>query len=487
MRSARSLAAAAAALLAGGSLAACSLAPAYAPPALNAPLPAAYKELGPWTPASPADDAPRGDWWRVYGDATLDGLEQRVAAANPDLAAALARYDQARAYAAQARAALVPELDAAGSATQNRQSAHRPLRVGGPNAYDNDVLAGAVSYEFDLWGRVRNLVAAGKAEAQASAADVASVKLSLEAQLADAYLDLRGLDAQSKLLADTTDAYARALSLTEAQHEGGAVSGLDVDRARTQLQDARAQQADVAAQRALYEHEIAALVGVPASGFALPPLARLPDPPQIPVSAPSLLLQRRPDIAAAERRAFEANAGVGVARAAFYPTLSLDATGGVQSAGGINLLQAANSWWTLGPAAAVALFDGGRRKAVVREARARFDEASANYRSTVLAAFQQVEDNLALCNKLADEAREEAIAVEAARQTEDLAMTQYRMGAVTYLDVVTAQTADLQAERAALSIATRRLQASVDLVRALGGGWSGPGDLRMAQAGGGAP
>jgi multidrug efflux system outer membrane protein len=462
----------------GAAVAGCSLAPAYTPPALT--MPEAYKETGPWTPASPADAAPRGDWWTAYGDDTLNGLEQRIETGNPDLAAALARYDEARAYAAQARAALVPELDVSGSATQNRESTRRPLRVGGPNDYDNDLLTGTVSYEFDLWGRVRNLVAAGKAQAVASAADAASTRLSLEAQLADAYLNLRGLDAESKLLADTTDDYTRALTLTQAHHDGGAVSGLDVGRAETQLQTARAQQADVIAQRALYEHEIASLVGEPASTFSIAPVAVLPEPPQIPVAAPSLLLQRRPDIAAAERRAFAANAGIGVARAAFYPSITLDATGGYQTAGGINLLNAANSWWTLGPAAAVAVFDGGRRKAVVREARAQFNEASANYRSTVLTAFQQVEDNMTLCNKLADEGREQAAAVAAAQRTEALAMIQYRMGAVTYLDVVIAQTADLDAERSALAITTRRLQASVDLVRALGGGWKDAPAIRTA-------
>jgi outer membrane protein, multidrug efflux system len=455
-------------------LAGCSLAPAYAPPALTTPTPAAYKETGPWTPASPADAAPRGDWWTVYGDETLDALELKIETGNPDLAVALARYDEARAYASQARAALVPEVDLSASATENRQSTHRPLRVGGRNNYDNDLAGTTVSYEFDLWGRVRNTVAAGRARAEASGADAASVRLSLEAELADDYLNLRGLDAQAKLLADTTEAYGRALTLTQVQHDGGSVAGLDVDRAETQLQTARAQQADVAAQRALLEHAIASLVGEPASSFAIAPRARLPEPPQVPVAAPSRLLQRRPDIAAAERRAFAANADVGAARAAFYPDITLDASGGYQSAGGVNLLQAADSWWTLGPAAAVALFDGGRRKAVVRQARDRFDEASAGYRATVLAAFQQVEDNLALCGRLADEAREQSLAVDAARRTEALAMIQYRMGAATYLDVVVAQTADLEAQRTALRIAARRLQASVDLVRALGGGWSEP-------------
>ncbi len=461
-------------------LAGCSLAPAYAPPSLT--LPMTYKEVGPWTPASPADTAPRGDWWTVYGDATLDELEKRIEDHNPDLALALARYDEAQAFAAQARASLFPEVDLGGSATANRQSANRPLRIGGPNYYGDNVVNGTASYEIDLWGRVRNLVAAGKAQAQASAADAASVRLSLEAQLADAYLGLRGLDAEAKLLADTTKAYAIALKLTQTLHDGGAVPGLDVGRAQTQLQIARAQQVDVIAQRALFEHEIAALVGEPASIFSIPPLAQLPPPPEIPVAAPSLILQRRPDIAAAERRAAAANAMIGVARAALYPSISLDAIGGFENSGGLSLLNAADSWWTLGPTAAMTLFDGGRLRAQVRASRDQFDEASASYRSTVLAAFQQVEDNLALCNKLADEAREQLAGVAAAQHTEALAMVQYRMGAVTYLDVVTAQTTDLQAQITELAIETRRLQASVDLVRSLGGGWSEPAPLRASRA-----
>lgn len=459
--------------LAGSALAltACSLAPPYAPPAMT--MPTAYKETGPWTPASPADAAPRGPWWTVYGDETLNGLEQQIEAGNPNLALALARYDEAQANLAQARSYLVPEVDVGASATANRQSEHRPLRISSLfTYYQDDTIGGTIPYEFDLWGRVRNMVASGKAEAQASAADVASVRLSLEAEVADAYLNLRGLDAQSALLATTTDAYARALKLTEILHSGGAVAGLDVGRAQTQLETTRAAQTDIGAQRALYEHAIAALVGEPASVFSIAPKAQLPPPPQTPVSAPSLLLQRRPDIAAAERRAAAANARIGVARAALFPTLTLDATGGFQTAGHSNLLSAANSWWTLGPAVAMALFDGGRRKAVVRASRDQFDEASATYRATVLTAFQQVEDNLALSNRLADEVGQQRAAVVAAERTEALAMVQYRGGAVTYLDVVTAQTADLLAQRTELSIETRRLLAGVDLVRALGGGWS---------------
>ena len=452
-------------------LAGCSLAPAYAPPQITTP--SAFQETGPWTPASPADAAPRGDWWRMFTDQTLDDLESRIEKGNPDLAAALARYDQATGYLRQARSALVPELDAGGSTTRNRQSENKPLRVGGPNLYTSDILGGSASYELDLWGRVRNTVAAGKAQAQASAADVASVRLSLEARLADAYLGLRGLDAETRLLSDTVDAYDRALKLTQMRHDGGVISGLDVGRAQTQLQTAKAQLLDVQAQRILLQDAIASLVGEPAPAFALAPAPQLPSTPVIPVSTPSLLLQRRPDIAAAERRAAAANAGIGVARAAFFPSISLDATGGLQTGGGgANLLSAASSWWTLGPAAALTLFDGGRRRAGVAIARSRFDEASADYRSTVLAAFQEVEDNLALCNRLADEAREQAAAVDAAKRTEALSLDRYRQGAVTYLDVVTAQAADLEAQRASLSLAARRLQASVDLVRGLGGGWS---------------
>jgi len=453
-------------------LAGCTLAPPYTPPLVATPE--AYREMGPWTPADPSDRTPRGDWWNVYGDQILDDLERRIEIDNPNLALALARYDEARALAAQARAALFPQVGATADATRNRQSEDRPLRVGGPNYFGDDYIGGTVSYEFDFWGRVRNEVAAGKAQAMAAGDDAASARLSLEAQLAAVYMDLRGADAQEKLLADTTVAYARALALTKAQHDGGAVSGLDVGRAEAQLESARAQQVDVAAQRALDEHLIASLVGQPASTFSIAPVTDLPQPPLTPAAAPSLLLQRRPDIAAAERRVAAANANIGVARAAYFPSITLDGSGGFESAGGVNLLSAGNSLWTLGPAAALTIFDAGKRKAGVRAARDQFDEASATYRGAVLSAFQEVEDNLALCNRLADEADHQALSVKASRRTENLALTQYRMGSVTYLDVVTAQTADLEAERIALVIATRRLQASVNLVRALGGGWRNP-------------
>lgn len=456
-------------------LAGCSLAPDYAPPVVTTP--AAYRETGPWTPASPADAAHRGDWWLVYGDPVLNDLEDQLGKANNSLASAVARYDQSRALAAQAGALLIPELDATGAVQTNRQSLNRPLRTNGTglNRYDNEQIGLAVSYELDLWGRLRNLAAVGKANAQASAADLRSAELSLRADLANTYMALRGADAQLKLLQGTVEAYGRAYDLTNARHEGGASSGLDLGRAETQLRAARAQIPDLQAQRAIYEHAIAALVGQPASAFAITPTDGALRPPRTPVTTPSLLLQRRPDIAAAERRAAAANAQIGVARAAFFPTVTLGLTGGYQSAGGLNLIQAPNTVWTLGPGVVAPLFDGGRRKAGADLARAQFNQVSADYRQLVLTAFANVEDQLVLNNRLALEADEQALAVRAAEKTQDLALTRYRLGAAAYLEVVTAQTAALQIEQQALAVQTRRLQASVNLVRALGGAWSGPG------------
>jgi NodT family efflux transporter outer membrane factor (OMF) lipoprotein len=455
-------------------LAGCSLAPHYTRPSFTTPT--TYTNLGPWTPASPDDRAPRGNWWRMYNDLTLNGLEQQIATANPSLAIALSRYDEARQFAKEAASAQYPQIDIDGSANQNRQSDDRPLRSStspGPDVYADDLLQGSISYELDLWGQVRNAVAAGKDEAQATADDAASIQLSLEAELADAYFNLRGLDAQTRLYTETVAAYARALQLTQAQHAGGIVSGLDLGRAQTQYDTARAELSDVIAQRALYQHEIASLVDIPAPSLAIAPDPTLPPPPAIPVAAPATLLQRRPDIAAAERRAAEANAQIGVARAAFFPTITLDASGGFQDAGGgLNLFNASNSLWSLGPTLALNVFDGGLRRAADRVALDQFNQAADTYRETVLTAFQQVEDNLVLSNDLAGEAAQEAQAVTAADHTANLSLTLYQDGAVTYLDVVTAQTADLQAESTALIIATRRLQASVNLILALGGGWS---------------
>ena len=453
-------------------LASCNLAPTYHRPSLTTPV--AYTDMGPWTPASPNDAAPRGAWWTIYNDPVLNSLEARIDSSNPDLAAALSRYDAATQIANEAASAQWPLIGVDATDTQNRQSDNRPLfSHTGATHYQNQEVLGSFSYELDLWGRVRNLVAEGRAQAQASGADAAGIRLSLEAQLADAYFSLRGMEAQEKLLEDTSAAYARALQLTQYEHTGGIVPGLDVSQAQTQYDSAVAQLSDAIATRALYLHEIAALVGVAAPTFTLASEPNLPVPPVIPVAAPSDLLERRPDIAAAERRAAAANAQIGVARAAFFPQIDLDAQGGWQSnGGGINLFQAGNTLWSLGPSLALTLFDGGYRRAADRAAIDQFNAASSDYKSVVLTAFQQVEDNLVLCNRLAAEQAQQDLAVQSAAHTTDLSMTLYQDGAVTYLDVVTAQTAQLQAQQIELNIATRRLQASVNLIQALGGGWT---------------
>jgi NodT family efflux transporter outer membrane factor (OMF) lipoprotein len=438
------------------------------------PTPVAYKEGGPWQPAKPSDDLPRSDWWRDYGDPTLDQLEGQIDAGNPDLAASVARYDQARAYTAEASASLLPFVDLDGSATQNRQSAKRPLRSPNqPNQYGANTIGLQVSYELDFWGQIRNTVAAGEATAQARGADVETVRLGLHAELASDYVALRGFDAELKLLTDTETAYLRAQQLTQDRHDAKIASGIDVSRSESQLESARALESDARAQRALLEHAIASLVGKPASDFSISPAVSNIPLPEIPMGLPSTLLQRRPDIAAAERRVASANASIGVARAAFYPNIMLNLMGGFQNTGGgLGLLAAPYSFWSLGPSLAMPLFEGGLRHAAEAQAYAALDEASGNYRSTVLSAFQEVEDNLALLHHLGLEFHEESEAVTAAERTADLSLTLYHDGAASYLDVVVAQTDALQAERTLLDLNTRRLQANIRLVKAVGGGWS---------------
>jgi len=452
-------------------LGACSMAPAYQPPPL--PIPPAYKEDGPWRPAQPADGQPRGPWWARFGDADLNRLEPQLDAANPDLAAAVARYDQARAFAARAESGLLPQLDAQGELSANKQSAHRPLRSSGssqPTYYGANQIGGVASYEVDFWGQIRNQVTAGKALAQASAAGLASARLSLETELASDYFALRGLDADAKLLDDTVDAYQKALELTQRLFDGKLVSSMDVSRAQTQLETARAQASDVAGRRAMLEHAVAILVGQPPAAFSLPARPDVAPAPAIPTGLPSDLLQRRPDIASAERQMMAANAQIGVARAAFYPSLSINALGGTQSTD-LNLLSAANSFWAVGPNVSLPIFDGGLLKAQESTAWARFRETSADYRSTVLKAFAEVEDNLAQLHWLGQETSQEDAAVQAAQHTLDVALNLYRQGADSYLDVVTAQTPLLQAQQQALDLRTRRVLAAVGLIRALGGGW----------------
>jgi len=450
------------------SLAACNMAPDSPPPLIT--VPAEYKEAGPWQEAHPGDTLPRGPWWHSFGDPTLDHLESELGAASPSLGAAVARYDEARADAAEAESGLYPQLNIGGDLSANRQSAGRPLRVGGPNEYGANQLDAEAGYEIDLWGKLRNEAAAGRDLAQAGAADLAGMRLSLEAELATDYLTLRGLDADAQLLDGTVAAYQKALDLTQSRLQGAIASGMDVSRAETQLDTARAQVSDIAGRRALIEHAIATLVGEPAPSFSISPGTQAMNLPEVPNGLPSILLQRRPDIAAAERRIAAANAEIGVAKAAYYPSVSLAAEGGFQSTG-FNLLSLPFSFWSLGPSVSLPVLNGGRLDAEESNAYAKFREMSESYRSTVLGAFQEVEDNLALLHWLGRQSVDEGAGVGAAQRTLDIAMNLYREGADSYLEVVTAQTALLQLQQTSIDLRSRRLEADVGLIRALGGGW----------------
>lgn len=453
-------------------VAGCSLAPEYKTPEMT--IPKSFKEAAPWQLAVPADDQPRGDWYSYFGDPALNDLEGRLAQSNLNLAVALARYDGARAQVAEANAALFPEIDMNGSATRNRQSEGRPLRgANQPNTYNAYALGAGFNYEVDLWGRVRNQVSVARSLADASRADLESVRLSLQAELANNYFLLRGLDAQGKLLADTVEAYRRQVELINNRHKEGIVSGVDVSRAQTQLQEVLAQVADNLARRAIYEHGIAVLVGESASEFSIPPVVAQIAQPEVPVGLPSTLLLRRPDIAAAERRVAAANAQIGVARAAFFPSILLGAGGGYQNTATAALFTSPNTFWSIGPTAVLALFDAGRRDAIVARARAETEEMAAHYRATVLQSFKEVEDSLVLLRRQREEKAALSQAVVSAKHTYDLSLNRYREGAVNYLEVVDAEAAKLRTEQAALDVTTRSLISTVNLVRALGGTWNG--------------
>jgi multidrug efflux system outer membrane protein len=449
-------------------LAGCSLAPDYNAPTIT-PAPA-YKESGPWQAAA-TTPPPVGKWWQAFGDATLSDLEERIEGGNFDLAAAVARYAEAEATVRRSRAALFPQVAVGADAERARVSEGRPLSSGVPVTYNSVLVGPSLSYELDLFGRVRNTLAANRANAQASESDLAGVRLGLQAQLASAYFDMRGLDARIVLLQQTVDAYSRAFQLTDTRHTGGIASGIDVSRSQSQLASARAELDAVRADRARDEHAIAVLVGETPSTFTLAVADHQAAPPAIPAGLPSTLLERRPDIRAAERRVAAANARIGVARAALYPSITLGASGGFEAGAG-NLLSAANGFWAIGPLAlAQSIFGGGARRADVRLARAQFDEAAANYRQTVLTAFREVEDDLASGRHLADEERNQQDAAAAAERTRDLANIRYRDGAADYLEVTIAQTAALDAERALLTVRTQQLTVATDTVRALGGAY----------------
>jgi NodT family efflux transporter outer membrane factor (OMF) lipoprotein len=455
-------------------LSACSFAPAYRTPA-SAAAAATYNEAGDWKTAEPADAQIRGAWWNVFQDPVLDGIEAQLADANQDLKAAFARLLQARAATRSARAELFPALNVAASATRSRSSVNSPKFPKGAEPVGNNFdLEADLSYEIDLWGRVRNTIAAAKANQQASAADLATLNLAIHAEMATDYFSLRSQDTQQQLLDKTVQDYTKALQLTQNLYNGGAAALADVAQAQAQLETARTQAADIRLQRSQTEHAIAVLSGQNPSGFHLDvnPYSAPIVPPPIDPGLPSALLERRPDVAAAERRTAAANAQVGVARAAYFPVFSLGAAAGFDSTSTSNWLSAPSRLWSLGPAAGVlTVFDAGRHRAQTAQAQALYDEQVADYRNTVLIAFREVEDNLAALRQLQQEALSEAAAVGATTTALQQAQYRYKAGLVTYLEVSTAETTALQAQLAALSIQVRRMNASVLLVKALGGGW----------------
>ena len=450
----------------------CSFAPPYKVPDTGAP-PEHYKELADWTVAAPKDAQARGNWWVMYHDPELDRLEEKIPA-SLTLKAAFARLQQARAQYRIARADLFPTLTADPYAARDKYSPNAPRSLPGYPTTVNDFLLGAdFSYEVDLWGRVRNEVSSAKAARQASAADYASVELSLRAQLAEDYFNLRAYDAEIALYDRTVESYREALKLTTDLFNGGAAALADVAQAQAQLDNALTQAADFKLQRAQAEHAIAVLVGENPSLFDLPANALPLDvvPPPIDIGLPSTLLERRPDVAEAERNVAAANAQIGVARAAYFPKLSLNAGGGVESTKTSNLLSTSSVFWSLGPQISAPIFEGGRLVAETARVKAVYEEQAADYRNTVLTAYQDVEDNLVALRRLQEESETDAAAVLATGVNLKQAQDRYFAGIVTYLEVSTAETAALQAQVQATTIQARRMSASILLIKALGGGW----------------
>jgi outer membrane protein, multidrug efflux system len=454
-------------------VASCSFAPTYRIPS-SAPPTSEYNEQGDWLRGQPLDDQSRGSWWTIFGDAQLDALELRVKTSNQDLKAAFARWQEARATTRVARSGLFPTVNAGASAARVRVSQNAAGYVPGAEPTFNDFEVQAdLSYEIDLWGRVRNTVSAAKANQQASAADLASVELAVRAELAADYYTLRSQDAEQALLARTVADYTQSLELTQRLFGGGAAAQADVDQAQAQLETARTQAAEIALARSQTEHAIALLVGENPTGFHIDPdpLPSNTVPPRLSPGLPSTLLERRPDVGAAERRVAAANAEIGVARAAYFPVFNLAAAIGFDSQNASTWLSAPSKTWSVGPSGLLTVFDAGRHKAQSEQAHAQYDEQVANYRNTVLTAFQEVEDNLTALHRLEEESVSEAAAVTATRRALEQAQYRYKAGLVTYLEVSSTETTALQAQLAQMSILNRRMSACVLLIRALGGGW----------------
>jgi NodT family efflux transporter outer membrane factor (OMF) lipoprotein len=449
----------------------CTVGPNYRTPVVDAP--AAYKEAADWMPAQPNDQNLGGNWWTVFQDPQLDALELQVNVSNQNLKEAEAQYQEARAALRSSRADYYPTVTADPSASRTRVSNNAPppgSSIDG-KTYNDLVMPVDFSYQVDVWGRVRRTVESYREQAQASAADLATVNLSLHADLAVDYFEARSLDAEEQLLTSTVKEYEDALELTQGRYQGGLSSEVEVEQAQTQLDTTRATAIDVGVLRAQYEHAVAILIGKPPAEFSLPPLPLTAPPPPIPVSVPSELLQRRPDIAAAERLVAAANAQIGVAKSAYYPVIGLTGGGGFESSSITNLLDGPSGLWSFGASAMETIFDGRRRRALTDQARAAYDGQVAAYRESVLTGFQQVEDNLAALRILENEAKVQDEAVTAAQRSLDLSNTRYTGGVTSYLEVTIAQSAALADEVTAVNLLGRRMADTVLLIQALGGGW----------------
>ena len=452
----------------------CAIGPNYQRPVVAAP---AFKEAGDWKPAAPAELLPRGKWWQAYGDPVLNGLEDRIEVSSNTLRIAEAQYRQVLAAVTSVSSALYPTVNATGSVVRDRTAAKTNSPAEIKNSYGAGLAAG---WELDLWGTVRRGLEAGRAEAAASSADLESVRLSLHATLAQTYFSLRVADTQQRLYDRTVADYARFLQMTKNRYTAGVDTRADVATAESQLKTAQAQAIDLSLSRAQLEHAIAVLLGLPPAAFSLAPADLAVQPPAAPGLIPSQQLERRPDIAGAERRLAAASAGIGIAQGGYFPVISLSGSAGYQSSAWSSLFSAQNEIWSLGGSALAPLFNAGKTRAQVAAARAAYEESLGVYRQTVLTAFQEVEDNLAAANLLAREAAVQAEAVAAAREAATITLNQYKSGTISYLDVITAQSAQLNAERTAVQLLGRRLNASVTLLKAAGGDWRTSGDVHPA-------
>ncbi|HEX4164147.1 MAG TPA: efflux transporter outer membrane subunit [Bryobacteraceae bacterium] len=458
-------------------LSSCMVGPNYtkpkvaAAPSYSEPAPQSFQETSGWKTAKPSDALLKGRWWEVFKDPDLTALEEQVGPANQSLQIAVANFRQAQTQIQINRSNLFPTIGVGPGVTGNRLSGNVLSTTHPGSEYGLFTLPGNLSWEADLWGRLRRNVTSARELTQASAGDLANVKLELEAELATDYFETRSLDAQKRLLDDTMVAYTRALELTQNRYNGGVASKVEVEQAATQLQQTQAADIDLAVARAQFEHAIAVLVGRVPENYHLPLEPLTQTPPAIPTGVPSELLERRPDIASAERRLASANEQIGIARAAYYPTLTISATGGFQGGSIVNWFTWPSRFWAAGPQLSETVYDAGRRRAVLEGTEAVYDANLANYRQTTLTAFQEVEDSLSSLRILEQESGKQHEATLSAESSLQLSLNRYKGGLVTYLEVITAQTIALANERTDVDLMRRRIDASVELIRALGGGW----------------